>query len=109
MSSPAPGELRFGSAHLRSLAAMHADAAAQVAQATTLTDGVGGSILTSHGVACLSSSRAAEKTAAARRSACAAIESMSLAHEYNLNSAAAKYTATDEECRDSIDSQMRPL
>ncbi|WP_410506975.1 type VII secretion target [[Mycobacterium] appelbergii] len=107
MTSPG-GELRLSPHLLHKLATMHGDAAALVAEAIPLTDRTAASILKSHGPACLSTSTAAEKAASARKNACIAIQTMSEAHEQNLNTAAAKYAGTDREGHDRIHNSMPP-
>lgn len=106
MTSPNIDGLWINPSLLRKLSADHADAAQEVASITPLVAETAAAILKTHGVVCSSTSAAAEKAAAARETACLAIQSMSEAHAQNLETAASKYTVTDQEERDSISKQM---
>ena len=107
MTSPDADGLGFTSNHLRSLAALHRDAAAEISQVADLANGIAASIHRSHGLICLESSEAAAEAEVARRMACLAMESVSQTQEWNLLEAAARYETTDQDERDSIDMQMR--
>lgn len=106
MTSPDIEPLWIDPRLLHKLSADHAAAAKDIADITPLTAGTAAAILKSHGVACVSTSTAAEKAAAARENACIAIQMMSEAHAHNLESAASKYTATDEVGHDRISKEM---
>ncbi len=110
MTSPPgpPDELRVTPGHLRELAQKHGDAATRIGQATGLVDGVSESVLRTHGQVCSVTAAAAELVAEARRRACIALETMSQAHEANLNTAASQYVRTDAQGGRSIDEQMPP-
>ncbi len=101
-------ELRVTPGHLRDLAQKHGDAAAQIGQATGLVDGVSESVLRTHGQVCSTAAAAAERVAEARRRACIALQTMSQAHEANLNTAASQYVRVDTEGGSSIDEEMLP-
>lgn len=100
------GGLHVTPGHLRELADKHGDAAAHIAGATGLVDGVAQALLRTHGTACSTAAAAAVKVAEARERACVALETMSQAHEANLTTAAKQYVSTDAKSGGAIDQQM---
>lgn len=107
MTSP-HGELRVLPSHLRKLSERQGEAVEQMQQAAPVTAEEADAVLRSHGNICLSTYLAAQAAAAARAEACTAVEVTSEAFAVNLESAAAKYSQTDQQSGRKIDGKMRP-
>jgi hypothetical protein len=107
MTSP-DGELHVVPSHLRNLARRQYDAAADIADAAPLTSTEAEAVLRSHGIACRSTHLAAQAAALAKTRAGIAVQLMSEALAADLDSAAGKYTWTDQDSSGNIDGTMRP-
>lgn len=107
MTSPG-GEIRVLPSHLRELSRRQSDAVEQIKQAAPLPSTEAAAILHSHGTACLSTHTAAEAAAKARAKACIALAVISEAFAANLETAAARYSQTDQDSERKIDGRMRP-
>lgn len=94
--------------HLLELANKQSDVAADIVTATALVSDEAGAITRTHGPVCMSTSSAAAAAATARANACAAMQVMSESFAANLESAAAKYSQTDQQSGRKIDGKMRP-
>lgn len=94
--------------HLRELADRQGLVAENIASAAGLCAGEAANVTRTHGVVCASTSTAAAAAAAARANACAAVQTMSEAFAANLETAATKYTRTDQDSGGNIDGTMRP-
>lgn len=102
------GELEVATAHVRELAAKQKQAAAEIAAATAVTDGVDTSVRFSHGVIAWSTAAAVEAAGHARSAAGAAMERTSTALGDNLTTAAGQYDQTDRIGSGLLDAQIRP-
>ena len=102
------GELRVTTEHLRKLSAKQSAAAAQIAAAATVADGVGSSMWVNHGLICAPTNIAVSNAELARTNACAGMESTSIGLAEKVNIAATQYDQTDAQAGDKIDDKMRP-
>jgi hypothetical protein len=100
-------ELRVTTSHLRELAAKHARAAAEIAAATDVVDGVDTSIRISHGVIAWSAAAAVQAIQPVRRAAGNQIAAASHAISEDLAAAAARYERIDGAMGGRLDQEMR--
>ncbi|MBS4728050.1 ESX-1 secretion-associated protein [Mycobacterium sp. SM1] len=101
-------ELRVTTAHLRELSAKQQQAAAEIAAATELTHGVGGSVMKSHGVICAATAGAVSTADGARTAAGEGMREVSTDLAEKLDSAAASYDSVDQQQSGDLDQQMHP-
>lgn len=107
MTSP-HGELRVIPSHLRKLSERQSEAVEQMQEAAPVTAEEADAVLRSHGNICLSTYFAAQAAAKARIDACTAMQVMSESFAVNLETAAAKYSHTDQQSGRKIDGKMGP-
>lgn len=107
MTSPG-GELHVEPSHLRQLSGRQNDAAAQIADAVPLTADEADEVRSSHGIVCMPTHLAAQAAGVARAKAGIAVQVTSEAYAANLDSAAEKYSWTDQNSGNTIDGKMRP-
>jgi hypothetical protein len=102
------GELRVTTEHLRGLSAKQSAAAAQIAAAATVADGVSTSMWVNHGLICAPTNIAVSNAELTRTNACVGMQSTSTGLAEKLNIAATQYDQTDGQAGDKIDGKMRP-
>jgi cytosine/adenosine deaminase-related metal-dependent hydrolase len=94
--------------HLRELAAKQEQAAAEIASAALLAEGVAASVRTSHGIVASASAGALQAVQQARQEAAHRIGERSSALSGGLVSAAERYRNTDDSSGADLDRQMPP-
>lgn len=99
-------ELRVETAELRSLAVRQRQAATAFAEAGATTNGVGASVLWTHGVIATATAMAVDTANAARAAATAAMASAASHLSVSLTTAAARYDHTDADEGRSLDRQI---
>ncbi|MGE2835379.1 type VII secretion target [Mycobacterium sp. SMC-4] len=100
--------LRVEPGHVRELAAKHAQAAAELASAAALVDGVDTDVQISHGVIAWPSAGALATVQRARQRAARRIAERSAELSDGLASAAARYLSTDDSSGAALDRTMTP-
>jgi hypothetical protein len=102
------GELRVTTEHLRMLSAKQSAAAAQIAAAAIVADGVSTSMWVNHGLICAPTNIAVSNAELTRTNACVGMQSTSTGLAEKLNIAAMQYEQTDGQAGNKIDGKMRP-
>jgi hypothetical protein len=103
-----PEDLRVTTAHVHELSARQGEAQAQIESASTVTDGLSIAMWINHGLICAPANAAVWTAEAARKSACAAMQSVSSDLSEKLDAAAQRYDEIDSANRDILDQQIPP-
>lgn len=101
-------DLQVTTAHVRELAAKQGQAAAEIRSATEVTAGVDTAVRFSHGVIAWSTAGAVEAAQHARVAAGTAMGQASEELRDDLQTAASRYDATDQDTGALLDAQMAP-
>lgn len=93
---------------IRSTATVQGDAASTIEAAKAATDGTAGHVFQTHGLVCSPTAMALKSAEVSRRSAAEKMHLISADLAVKLNSAATKYTGTDQQEAGNLGNQMPP-